>query len=108
MTSFKIDSYTVSLYAIDKKGKRTRWGDRIISLYSGGKNIAQAVFGDIEEKIPEPYFSDGQIHYFARNDQYRDVIDLLRKETPVYIAWKPVHDPKEPHDGDAFFYTEKK
>jgi hypothetical protein len=44
ITSFKIDSYCVQLYAIDRKGGRTRWGDKTILLYSGGELVAQAVF----------------------------------------------------------------
>jgi len=105
---FKIDKFTVKLYAVDKKGRRKRWGNRIISLYSGGKNIAQAVFGSDKRIIPEPFFSEGKIFYFAHSDQYPDVIDLLRNEKTVYIAWEPVHDSKEPKDGDAFFYTDSK
>jgi hypothetical protein len=106
ITSFKIDSYSVQLFALDRKGKRTRWGNRIIHLYSGGKNIAQAVFGDSHKEIPEPTFNKGKIFYYAEGSQYPDVLDLLRREKTVYIAWQPIHDPKEPNDGDAYFYTD--
>ena len=104
-TSFKIDSYTIEVYAKDMKGGRTRWGDKVIYLYSGGRNIAQAVFAREGFKAPEPYLSGGKIYFFAQAYQYSAVIDLLRNEKPVYIAWKPVADPKEPQDGDAYFYT---
>ena len=105
ITSFKIDSYSVHLYAIDRKGGRTRWGDKAIYLYSGGREIAQAVFAGEGCSPPEPYFSGGKIYYFAQASQYAAVMDLLRNEEPVYIAWKPVSDPKEPCDGDAYFCT---
>ena len=103
--SFKIDSYSVYLYAKDMKGGRTRWGDKLIHLYSEGKQVAQACFAREGFKAPEPYFSAGKIYYFAQAYQYEAIIDLLRNEKPVYIAWKPVADPKEPQDGDAYFYS---
>ncbi len=105
ITSFKIDSYCVQLYAIDRKGGRTRWGDKTILLYSEGREIAQAVFAGEGFSPPEPYFSAGKIYYFAQSSMYAAVIDLLRNEKQLHIAWKPVSDPKEPRDGDAFFYT---
>ena len=104
-TSFKIDSYSVQLYAIDRKGGRTRWGDKTILLYSGGRQVAQAVFAGEGFNPPEPYFSSGKIYYFAQTSMYTTVIDLLRNEKPVHIAWKPISDPKESRDGDAYFYT---
>ncbi|UCE40430.1 MAG: hypothetical protein JSV17_13340 [Candidatus Aminicenantes bacterium] len=107
-TSYKIDSYSVKIFGNDSKGSRTRWGDRCIHLYSEGEEIAQAVFAKPGQEVPEPYFSEGKIYYFAGSDQFVDVLNLLRHESPVYIAWEPVHDPKEPEDGDAFFFTEKK
>ena len=103
--SFKIDSYAIEVYAKDMKGGRTRWGDKVIYLYSEGSNIAQAIFAREGFKAPEPYFSGGKIYFFAQAYQYPAVIDLLRNEKPVYVAWKPISDPKEPQDGDAYFYT---
>lgn len=105
ITSFKIDSYCVQLYAIDRKGGRTRWGDKTILLYSGGIEVAQAVFAGEGFSPPEPYFSAGKIYYFAQASMYAAVIDLLRNEKTVHIAWRPISDPKEARDGDAFFYT---
>jgi len=105
ITCFKIDNYSVQLYAKDRKGRRTRWGDKLIYLYSEGQEVAHAVFAGEGFKAPEPYFSDGKIYFFAESCQYAAVMDLLRNEKPVYIAWKPVADPKEPGDGDAYFYT---
>ena len=95
VTSYRIDGYAVQLFAVDKKGGRTRWGDRMITLYSSGRNIGQAVFGPSSRGIPEPFMKDGRIHFFADSDQYHAVVDLLRADKPVYIAWKPIHDPKE-------------
>ncbi len=101
--SHKIDSYTVKIYASDLKGRRTRWGDKVIHLYSGEKEVAQAVFAIEGSKIPEPYFEDGKIFYFAPSSQFQSVLSLLRNPDPVSIAWEPIHDPKEPNDGDAYF-----
>ena len=105
-TSYKIDAYSVKIFAKDTKGRRTRWGDRTILVYSGGTEVAQAVFSKPGHECPEPYFSEGKIFYFADSHQFSDVLYLLRHEKPVYIAWEPVYDPKEPEDGDAYFYTE--
>ena len=105
--SFKVDRFSIQLFAVDNKGLRTRWGDRVIQIYSGGKKVAQAVFGQPGHKVPEPYFEDGVIHYFAYNDQYESVKNLLEGRKTVYIAWNPVHDTKERPDGDAYFYTDK-
>ena len=107
-TSYKIDTYSVKIFGNDSKGRRTRWGDRCIHLFSEGKEVAQAVFAKPGQEVPEPYFSEGKIYYFAGSDQFADVLYLLRDDSPVHIAWEPVHDPKEPEDGDAYFYTEKK
>ncbi len=104
--SYKIDKYLVKIFGNDSKGQRTRWGDRTIHLFSEGNEVAKAVFAKPGHKIPEPYFLDGKIYYFAGSDQFADVLRLLQQETPVYIAWEPVRDPKEPDDGDAFFYLE--
>lgn len=104
-TEYKIDSYKVEIYASDRKGARTRWGEKLILLYSGGEEVAQAVFAREDEKVPESYISGGKIFYFAPDHHYADVIDLLRMEKLVYIVWQPVSDPKEPNDGDAFFRT---
>lgn len=105
VTSYRIDAYSVKIFGKDSKGRRTRWGDRMIQIYSERKMIAQAVFAKPKHDAPEPYISEGKIYYFAESDQFSDVLYLLRNEKPVYIAWEPVHDPKEPNDGDAYFYT---
>ena len=34
-TEYRIDGYTVEIYSSDLKGARTRWGEKIIRLYSG-------------------------------------------------------------------------
>ena len=102
---YKIDNYSVKIYASDLKGKRTRWGDKIIHLYAEEKEVAQAVFAIEGSQIPEPYFEDGKIYYFAPSSQFAYVLNLLRSEEPVYIVWEPIHDPKEPNDGDAFFFA---
>jgi len=104
-TKYKIDAYTVEIHSGDRKGSRTRWGDRIIHIYSEGKEIGQAVFSHEGSKIPEPYLAEGKIYYFSSWRQYPDVIDLLRNFKPAFLAWKPINDPKEESDGDAYFST---
>jgi len=104
--NYKIDSYSIQIYASDLKGRRTRWGDKVIQIFSDGKEVAQAVFAIEGSKIPEPYYADGKIFYFASNSQFKSVLSLLRSTDIVYIAWDPIHDPKEPNDGDAYFFTD--
>lgn len=104
--SHKIESYTVQIYASDLKGRRTRWGDKVIRLYSGGREVAQAVFALEGKKILEPYYADGKIYYFGPCSQFESVLNLLQSADPVYIAWESIHDPKEPNDGDAYFFTD--
>jgi hypothetical protein len=86
VTKYNIDSYSVKIFGNDSKGSRTRWGDRCIHLYSGEKEVAQAVFAKPGHEVPEPYFSEGKIFYFADGDQFADVLSLLRSEDPVYIV----------------------
>ena len=103
----KIDHYKVQIFSCDRVGARKRWGDKLIELFSEGQCIAQAVFACEKEDIPEPYVSGDKIFYFAHSSQYEAVLDLLRNEDSVYICWRPISDPKEPRDGDAFFSTEE-
>ena len=105
ITEYRIDSYTVEIYSSDLKGARTRWGEKIIRMYSEGREVGQAVFAREGAELPEPYLSGGKIFYFAPGPQYADVLDLLRNQRPVFLAWKPISDPQEPDDGDAYFYT---
>ncbi len=107
-TEYKIDNYSIEIYANDLKGGRTRWGQKLIRLFSEGREVAQAVFARDGKEVPEPYLSGDKIFYFAPENYYSNVLDLLRNEKPVYIAWMPVSDPKEPGDGDAYFYTKEK
>jgi hypothetical protein len=102
----KIDSYTIKIYASDLKGQRTRWGDKVIHIYSEGKEVGQAVFALEGSRIPEPYMEDGRIFFFAPGSQFQNVLSLLKGSEPVYIVWEPIHDPKEPNDGDAYFFVE--
>ena len=107
LKSYVIDGYAVEIFSIDKRGKRTRWGDKMIKLYSGGIHVGQAVFASEGERPPEPYYSEEKIYYFAPSSQYQVVLDLRRNAKPVYFAWRPTNDPKESNDGDAVFYTDK-
>ena len=102
---YKIDKYSIKLFAPDKKGKRRRWGDKVITLFSGGKEIGRAVFAAEGEKVPEPYFAEDKIYFFAPGSQYQAVKNLLDTDRPVYLVWESVSDPKEPQDGDAYFFT---
>jgi hypothetical protein len=107
MVAYRVDGYSVELYGADKKGKRTRWGDMIINIYSGGKNVGQAVFTAEGENTQDSYFADGKIYYFAPGSQFPNVLNLLKTSAAVHFAWRPVHDPKESNDGDAVFYTDQ-
>jgi len=105
-TEYKIEGYQVEIYACDLKGGRTRWAQKIIHLFSKGEEVGQAVFAREGAEIPEPYLSGGKIYYFAPDSQYADVMDLLRSDAGTYLGWRPVSDPREPNDGDAYFRTE--
>ncbi len=107
LKSYVIDRYAIEIFSIDKRGKRTRWGDKMIKLYSKGKNVGQALFAAEGESPPEPYYAEEKIYYFAPCSQYQVVLDLLRNVNPVYFAWRPINDPKEVNDGDAVFYTDQ-
>lgn len=107
LKSYVIDRYAIEIFSIDKRGKRTRWGDKMIKLYSKGINVGQALFAAEGENPPEPYYAEEKIYYFAPSGQYQVVLDLLRKNKPVYFAWRPTNDPKEANDGDAVFYTDQ-
>jgi hypothetical protein len=102
-TRYKIDAYSVEFYAVDRKGSRLRWGDRVLKLYAEGREVAKAVFSNEISQIPEPYISDGKIHYFGPADQFPQLLSMLRGGLPASIAWRPAHDPKEAMDGDAVF-----
>jgi len=104
-TSHKIDKYTVQIYANDMKGAVTRWASKVIRLFSGGKAVAVAYFAREGLNAPEASFSNGIIYFHSQSEQFAPVLDLLRHENPVYIAWKPKSDTEESGDGDAFFYT---
>lgn len=105
--TYRVDGYSVELYGADRKGKRTRWGDKIIHIYSAGKNVGQAVFTAEGEDNQDSYFADGKIYYFAPGSQFQSVLQLLESSTIIHFAWRPVHDPKESNDGDAVFYSDR-
>jgi len=103
---YRVSGYTIELYGTDRKGKRTRWGDRIIKIFSDEKEVGQAVFAADGEDVQDSYCADGKIYYFGHGNQYRNVLDLLESKTPIHFAWHPVHDTKESNDGDALFTTD--
>ena len=102
-TCYKIDSYSVEFNAVDRKGSRTRWGDRVLKIYSEGREVAKAVFSNQISQIPEPYIADGVIHYFAHADQLSEILIMLNGRHEAFISWRPIYDPKESGDGDAVF-----
>ena len=105
VTSFKIDSYSLQVYANDLRGSLTRWATKVIYMYSGGKNVASAYFAREGFTAPDAVFSGGKIYFHAPGYQYEAVVDILRNEEPAYIAWVPHKDAKEPNDGNAIIYT---
>ena len=105
--SYKIDEYKLEIYGADRKGKRTRWADKIIYLYANGSEVGQAVFSVEDEKPSESHVSGEKIYFYASSNVFEPVWKLLGSGVPVYISWEPIHDPKEKNDGDAFFHTRK-
>ena len=105
--TYRVEGYSIELFGTDKKGKRKRWGDKIINIYSGGNNVGQAVFTAEGEDSQDSYSADGKIYYFAPGSQFQSVFDLIKSNIAVYFAWRPVFDSKEPNDGDAVFYTDQ-
>ena len=101
----KIDNYLVRLYGNDTKGRLTRIDDKEILLYAGGKLVGHASFAKEGNKTGDSHVYQDVVYFRAPSSQYPQVIDLLRNENPVYIAWRPIADPKEPKDGDAYFYA---
>lgn len=107
ITSYKIDKYKVELYANDLRGNLTRWAARVVYVYSKDKHVASAYFAREGYTAPDAALgSDGHIYFHAHGEQYAPVLDLLRNEKPVYIAWQPHSDSGEPNDGNAYFYIE--
>ena len=106
-TTHKIDSYKIKIFGNDQLGNDTRWGTKIIELYSGTTNVATAYFARRGASAGDSSASSGQIIFIAPEEQYAPVIDLLRNELPVFISWVPHNDSKEPHDGNAFFHSAK-
>ena len=109
VTSYKIDTYSVRVYANEESGEKTVWGTKTIFMYSGGKHVASAFFAKAGFQAPDADFSadDGHIYFHAQGEQYSAVIDLLRNEKPVYINWAPTSDDVESDDGEAYFNTGK-
>lgn len=105
--SYKIDKYIVRIYANDLRGNLTRWATKEIYLYSGGQEVATAYFAAGALSAPDATIQNGYINFHAPAEQYAPVIDLLRNEKPVYIAWEPRSDDTEANDGDAYFLTEQ-
>lgn len=106
---YRIDSYQVEVYSKDMKGKRTRWADRVIYLFSEDKEVAQAVFAQENEKVPEPFLGeDNKIYFFAPGSRFLEVLEILCLFQSVYIVWQPISDPQEERDGDAYFVAKVK
>jgi len=104
-TSYKIDSYAARIYANDLRGSLTRWAAAELTLYSGGKTVGLAYFARNGENAPDCVLSGEVIYFHAQGEQYERILDLLRNESPVYLAWVPKADSTEANDGDAYFYT---
>jgi hypothetical protein len=104
-TSYKVDTYSVRVYANDLDGSLAQWAAKTIYMYSNGKHVASAFFAKEGDVAPDAIFADELIYFHAQAEQYSAVLDLLRNEKPVYINWKPQTDEGEPDDGVAYFNT---
>jgi hypothetical protein len=100
-----IDEYSVQVYANDLRGNLTRWAATVIYFYSSGSHVGSAYFAREGYTAPDAVYSGGKIYYHAQTEQYERVLDLLRNEKPVYLAWRSHSDTGEANDGDAFIYS---
>lgn len=58
-----------------------------IGLQSAGKRIGQLNFSPNAAKLPPDGIKDGVAHLFYRQQDFANVIDLLRNEKPVYLYY---------------------
>ncbi len=101
----RIDHYSLQIYGNDLHGAVTRWATAVIYLYSSGNHVGSAYFAREGFTAPDATCSDGMIYFHAQHEQYEKVLDLLRNEDPVYLCWEPRRDPREPNDGNAYFFS---
>ena len=88
--SFSIDQYMAYLVTHNTTGLPGIYG--FIYLHWGGKHRATLWFHrDSEPTIPAngSFSSGGYTNYYARfgQAQFRDSVDLLRNEKPIYFQW---------------------
>jgi hypothetical protein len=58
-----------------------------IWLKGGGKYIGQLIFKPNGSALPADNMSNGQINLYYHLDDYKNVIDLLRNEGPMYLLY---------------------
>lgn len=58
-----------------------------IWLKGGGKNLGQLVFQPNGSTLPADDMVDGQVNLHYHLDDFRNVIDLLRNERPMYLLY---------------------
>ena len=79
MALTKIDAYEV-IYSANTFVPR-------ISLKNGRNYIGQLIFNPNGSALPPDGISGGQVQLYYHLDDYRNAIDLLRNETPVYLLY---------------------
>ncbi|MFO1431923.1 MAG: hypothetical protein U1F76_17585 [Candidatus Competibacteraceae bacterium] len=76
----QIDTYEV-MYASNVTGPR-------IFLKGGGKYLGQLCFMPNESVLPADCMSNGTVTLFYHLDDYKNAIDLLRNESPMYLLYR--------------------
>jgi hypothetical protein len=79
MALTKIDSYEV-MYSANTFFPR-------IWLKGGGKPLGQLIFKPNGTALPADNMSGGQVNLYYHLDDYRNAIDLLRNEKPLYLLY---------------------
>lgn len=79
MALTKIEAYEV-LYSANTFSPR-------IWLKANSVYIGQIIFKPNGTVLPEDNLVNGQVYLYYRQDDYRNIIDLLRNENPMYLLY---------------------
>lgn len=79
MATTQIDEYQV-MYSSNQFPPR-------IWLKNGGKGIGQLIFRPNGSALPSDTESGDAVNLYYRLDEFRNVLDLLRNESPMYLLY---------------------
>jgi hypothetical protein len=79
MTTTTIDQYEV-MYSSNTFIPR-------IWLKSAGKYIGQLIFKPNSSTLPQDNIAGMQVNIYYHLEDYKNIIDLLRNEKPMYLLW---------------------